>query len=131
MTNEALCDNGTSSICGMEGKHHAREWFFCALRCCDRIQRLREAAGSRSHLTSPALRDLALQPYTFVASAAPGTEDGGQHDRLGEGVGRGGGEEDGWDDWGEEHSDGDVDGSMVREKNDRLFLRAATLSALS
>lgn len=71
-----------------------------------RIQRLREAAGARSHLTTPALRDLAFQPYTFMASVAPLTGDGDHHDSWSrEGIGHGGDDDDGWDDWGEDHGD--------------------------
>lgn len=73
-----------------------------------RIQRLREAAGARSHLTTPTLRDLAFQPYTFVASVGNGVHcDSWSH----KGTGHGGDDDDGWDDWGEEHGNGQ---GMVR-----------------
>ncbi|CAM9703344.1 unnamed protein product, partial [Laminaria digitata] len=82
----------------------------------ERTQRLREAAASRSHLHTRALRDLAYEPYTFVASAAIGSEGagvngsggggGGEGDGGGGGGGGGGGDEEGWDDWGDDAGDG-------------------------
>lgn len=74
-----------------------------------RMQRLREAAASRSfHLKNTGvLRDLAFEPYTFVGSAVArasasgsGTSSGGVEG--GNGGGDGGGEEEGWDDWGDD-----------------------------
>lgn len=69
----------------------------------NRTQRLREAAASRPfHLkNTPVLRDLAFEPYTFVASA-PAPAEGSGGGSSGGGGGRGG--EDGWDDWGDDET---------------------------
>lgn len=76
-----------------------------------RVQRLREAAASRSHLVTPVLRDLSYEPYTFVASA-PKTKTGtgaAGNALVGRGGERGGGgaggEEEGWDDWGDDDNE--------------------------
>lgn len=61
-----------------------------------RIQRLREAADSRSHLKTPPLRDLGCQPYTFVAKARADADDA----RGGNGMRSA--DHDEWDDWGDE-----------------------------
>lgn len=65
------------------------------------MQRLREAAASRSfHLKNNAvLRDLAFEPYTFVASVSESNATASQPGSFG---GGGGGGEEGWDDWGDD-----------------------------
>lgn len=72
-----------------------------------RTQRLREAAASRSfHLKNTGvLRDLAFEPYTFVASASSTiSASGGGASKSGTegGIGDGGSGEEGWDDWGDD-----------------------------
>lgn len=72
-----------------------------------RTQRLREAAASRSfHLKNTGvLRDLAFEPYTFVASAAVTAPGAGTSRGEAEGGGGGGGSgEEGWDDWGDDEN---------------------------
>lgn len=67
-----------------------------------RTQRLREAAASRSfHLKNTGvLRDLAFEPYTFVASAA--TTGSASAAGTPSGAAEGGSGEEGWDDWGDD-----------------------------
>ncbi len=86
----------------------------------NRTQRLREAAASRSfHLKNTAiLRDLAFEPYAFVASAAQAES----------GASSGGGEE-GWDDWGDgETTQGVRSGREYCSLNQQLDRNASELS---
>lgn len=61
-----------------------------------RMQRLREAATSRSHLESPVLRELGSLPYLFVATSPEAGSSGGvSKDGDGE-------DSEDWDDWGDD-----------------------------
>lgn len=76
---------------------HVRRSFSVAV--FPRIQRLREAAAARSHLKTPALRDLGYQPYTFVAKPSTVLETMNVGDG---GAGRQMEDDSGWDDWGDD-----------------------------
>ncbi|CAM9191469.1 unnamed protein product, partial [Scytosiphon promiscuus] len=84
----------------------------------ERMQRLREAAASRSfHLKNTAvLRDLAFEPYTFVASAVAAANATVPEPKSP--AGGGGGGEEGWDDWGDDETGQEVRSTLRSSSGD-------------